>query len=234
MKISPLVLALEKTWKQIQKRHPEVPDVIVTIGSGTIGRDKYQVYGHFAQNRWVAKENGTNIHELFVGGEGLQRGAAEVLATLLHEAAHGLAAARGIQDTSRQGRYHNTKFRALAEELGLEVSHCKEIGWSASTLPEMYRWDYRTEIAALDRAILAHRRHEAAPGDAQPGTGGENGEDTDTEDKTKRKSSNNGCSMSCPCGRKLRVSLKERDRGPIICGLCMEPYQPPEDDDEDD
>jgi hypothetical protein len=29
-----------------------------------------------------------------------------VLGTLLHEAAHGLAQARSIQDTSRQGRYH--------------------------------------------------------------------------------------------------------------------------------
>lgn len=41
---------------------------------------------------------------LFVGGE-LQRGNAEILATLLHEAAHGVAATRGIRDTSRQGRY---------------------------------------------------------------------------------------------------------------------------------
>ena len=34
---------------------------------------------------------------------------ADVLDTLLHEAAHALAAARGIKDTSRQGRYHNKK-----------------------------------------------------------------------------------------------------------------------------
>jgi hypothetical protein len=35
----------------------------------------------------------------------------------VHEAAHGLANTRGVKDTSRQGRYHNKRFRALAEEL---------------------------------------------------------------------------------------------------------------------
>ncbi|HWM39885.1 MAG TPA: hypothetical protein VNS49_22515, partial [Streptomyces sp.] len=38
---------------------------------------------------------------------------------LLHEAVHGIAAARGIRDTSRAGRYHNRRFLVIAEELGL-------------------------------------------------------------------------------------------------------------------
>lgn len=59
--------------------------------------------------------------EVFVGGEGLVRGPVEVLATLLHEAAHALADVRGIKDTSRQGPWHNARFKALAEELGIEV-----------------------------------------------------------------------------------------------------------------
>ena len=44
------------------------------------------------------------LHELFIGGEGLAAGAASVLATLLHEAAHAAATARSSQGTSRQGR----------------------------------------------------------------------------------------------------------------------------------
>lgn len=44
--------------------------------------------------------------------------------------AHALAHVRGIKDTSRQGRWHNTKFKALAEELGIEVSKDPRIGWS--------------------------------------------------------------------------------------------------------
>ena len=55
-----------------------------------------------------------------ISGEGLRRTAHDVLGTLLHEAAHALAHARGIKDTSRQGRYHNKHFKTLAEELGLD------------------------------------------------------------------------------------------------------------------
>ena len=55
-----------------------------------------------------------------ISGEGLRRSPREVLGTLLHEAAHALAHARGIKDTSRQGRYHNKHFKTLAEELGLD------------------------------------------------------------------------------------------------------------------
>jgi hypothetical protein len=71
-----------------------------------------------------------------VGGEGLQRGPTDVLGTLLHEAAHGLAQARSIQETSRQGRYHNRRYATLAAELGLEVTSVKPIGWSATTVPQ--------------------------------------------------------------------------------------------------
>jgi len=45
----------------------------------------------------------------------------DVLGTLLHEAAHGMAATRQIKDTSRQGRYHNRRFAELAAELGITV-----------------------------------------------------------------------------------------------------------------
>jgi len=36
------------------------------------------------------------LAEVFVGGEGLRRGSADVLATLLHEAAHALEHVRGL------------------------------------------------------------------------------------------------------------------------------------------
>ena len=45
--------------------------------------------------------------EVFIATELLADGAADVFGVLLHEAAHAIAAARDIKDTSRQGRYHN-------------------------------------------------------------------------------------------------------------------------------
>ncbi|WP_238487764.1 tyrosine-type recombinase/integrase [Actinoplanes flavus] len=65
-------------------------------------------WGHFASLRW--QHGDRQLPEVLVSGEGLKRSPAEILVTLLHEAAHGLADVRGIQDTSRQGRWHNKKF----------------------------------------------------------------------------------------------------------------------------
>ena len=92
--------------------------MVIIIASGTDG--KQAVFGHHAPGRWVAGNEKRT--EIMISGEGLRRTPRDVLGTLLHEAAHALAAARGIKDTSRQGRYHNTNFKMLAEELGITVT----------------------------------------------------------------------------------------------------------------
>lgn len=84
--------------------------------------------GHFGAERWRLGADERTVPEVFIGGEGLARGASPVLATLLHEAAHALASVRGVQETSRRGQYHNKHFRALAEELGLHVDYDQRIG----------------------------------------------------------------------------------------------------------
>ncbi|MGH3191511.1 MAG: hypothetical protein ACRDOL_30560, partial [Streptosporangiaceae bacterium] len=81
--ISPrLVTALDRTWAAIMARHPDVPAVVIALGSGSGG--KRLKLGHFAPDRW--QRSGGRLPELFVGGEGLARGAGDVLGTLLHEA----------------------------------------------------------------------------------------------------------------------------------------------------
>lgn len=184
---APLVAAIEAAWMAVQTTHADVPEVVVTLG-------------HFAADRWVRGEDA--VHELFVGGEGLARGGADVMGTLLHEATHAAAQARGIKDTSRQGRYHNQKFKTIAESFGLTIEHDAKIGWSVTTLPEHTAADYAEAIAGLEAAITAHRRAELTV------TGGG------------RKSNNNGAAATCGCGRKIRASLAVLDAGPIICGLC--------------
>jgi hypothetical protein len=199
---APLVAAIEQAWADIRERHPEVPEVVVTIGSGS--EAKGMKLGHFAAARWVRGED--ELHELFVGGEGLAGGAASVLATLLHEAAHAAAQSRGIQDTSRQGRYHNQRFKSIAEGLGLTIEHDQSIGWSVTTLPRHTEAEYAETITTLHTAITAHRRAEAIA------TGGG------------RKSNNNGAAVVCGCGRKVRASLTVIEAGPIICGICGTPF----------
>lgn len=87
----PLVTALEAIWLAIQQRHPDVPDVVLTLGAGSLGeRAGHLRLGHFAANRWQHGEN-ERLPELFVGGGRLQRRPVEILGTLLHEAAHAAA-----------------------------------------------------------------------------------------------------------------------------------------------
>src|SRR5437016_11286201 len=73
-----------------------------------------------------------------------------------HEAAHTIASRRGIKDTSRQGRYHNRRFRMLAEEVGLEGERDPERGWPLMVLSEEAKAAYRDTVAQLED-VLAGR-----------------------------------------------------------------------------
>jgi len=215
---TPLVQAIENAWSAIQAANDDVPDVVVTLGSGSVARG--MKLGHFAANVWTRGED--DVHELFVGAEGLQRGASALMATLIHEAAHAAAEARGIKDTSRQGRYHNSQFKAIAEELGIDVAHHDSLGWSTTTLPDTTAANYRTEIMDLDASITAYRHGF----EAFIGVAGVNGGGTVKAPivSNGRKSNNNGVSASCPCGRKIRVSRTVLEMGGISCNICGEEF----------
>jgi hypothetical protein len=197
-----LVAALEHAWQIIRTRHPDVPEAVLVVASGSEG--KRLNWGHFAPHRWQV--NGTDRHEVLVGGEGLQRGPLEVLGTLLHEAAHGLAQAREVQDTSRGGRYHNRRYAQLAGELGLNVASVKPIGWSATTVPETTAAAYAGQLAELAAALVLWRRQEHRIG-------------TGTR-------SRNLLAATCRCGRRIRAAKATLAEAPILCGACEEPLEP--------
>jgi hypothetical protein len=201
-----LVAALEHTWQTIRTHHPDVPDAVLVVASGSDG--KRLNLCHFAPHRWQV--NGTDRHEVLVGGEGLQRGSLEVLGTLLHEAAHGLAQAREVQDTSRQGRYHNNRYATLARELGLEVASVKPIGWSATTVPEQTAGAYARQLEELQAALVLWRRQEHRIGSGTR--------------------SRNLLAAACPCGRRIRAAKATLAEAPIVCGACEQPFEPAEQD----
>ncbi|WP_327144367.1 hypothetical protein [Nocardia sp. NBC_01327] len=197
-----LVAALENAWAAIRSHHSDVPDVVLTVGSGSTGGSELTL-GHFAPDRWVRGEY--ELHELFIGGEGLQRGAVDVLGTLLHKAGHGVAVIRGIKDTSRQGRWHNERYRALGEELGLVLEQHPKLGWSVTTVPDQTRELYREDLDELTFALVAYRRREPV--------------------RQSGRKSNNGLPAECGCGRKIRVSRSTLNDGPIYCGLCANRFR---------
>jgi hypothetical protein len=201
-----LVAALEHTWTAIHQRHPDVPDAVLVVASGSEG--KRLNLGHFAPHRWQV--NGTDRHEVLVGGEGLHRGPTEVLGTLLHEAAHGLAQAREVQDTSRQGRYHNRRYATLAHELGLEVASVKPIGWSATTVPAPTASSYAGQLEELQAALVLWRRQEHRIGSGAR--------------------SRNLLAAACGCGRRIRAAKATLAEAPIVCGACQHPFEPADSD----
>jgi hypothetical protein len=193
-----LVEAFDAAWQDIRERHPDVPAVVITLGSGTMGKRGELTYGHFAAGRW--QHDDATLPELFVSGEGLQRGALELLGTLLHEAAHGVAVTREIKDTSRQGRYHNRKFKEIGAELGLVLTEDIKRGWSTTTVPPTTAERYKATLGTLAAALVAYRHAEVhTPG---------------------KKKSSNLAVAECACPRKIRVAKTTLAEAPIICGGC--------------
>jgi hypothetical protein len=201
---SGLVAALERAWSAIRYRHPQVPEVVMAMASGSIGRRGELTLGHFAETRWTAAS--TKRPELFVGGEGLAGGSVEVLGTLLHEAGHGLAATRHVQDTSRQGRYHNRRYATLASELGLTVTTAGSRGWTLTAVPPETAAAYAGVVEDLARALVLWRRAE------------------------QRRSGRRGTNLLpavCGCGRRIRAARSTLTQAPVVCGRCGGPFQPP-------
>ena len=200
---SRVLAVLEDTWTAIRSRHGQVPPVVIIIASGTDSRQPK--WGHYASGRWYASN--VKHAEVMISGEGLARTPRDVLATLLHEAAHALAAARGITDTSRQGRYHNKKYAVLARELGLHVTETPGFGWTITTVPDSTAARYAAQLGALKDAMTIWRNAEHITAAA-------------------RGRSTNLIAAQCSCGRKIRVAASTLDEAPIICQACDGYFKP--------
>jgi len=227
---SPMIEAIEHAWAAIRANHPDLPAVVVIMGGGIVpGGIKL---GHWAADTWAHREHNTEnaldagadaaqrYSELFVGAEGLARQPHEVLATLLHEAAHGLAHAREIQDTSRQGRWHNARFAALAAEVGITVTKDPKIGYSITSIPDETTAKYMGTIMELSLAITHVRALPAmvkitAPADPVPVGGGV----AVAPAPVRRRPG-----ATCGCGREVHIARAALAEAPIICGKCLEPF----------
>jgi curved DNA-binding protein CbpA len=196
-----LVQVLEDTWLAVRRRHQEIPAVVIILASGTETRRSR--WGHFASGRLQVCAD--QRAEVMISGEALRLTPAEVLAVILHEAAHALAHSRGIKDSSRQGRYHNKQFKLHAEQLGLTVEYDQRNGWSASKITHHAEQVYASQIDALAEAMTLWRRAET------------------TGPATRRNT--NLLAASCPCGRSIRVAASTLAEAPITCQACDGDFQ---------
>ncbi|MFX4291391.1 hypothetical protein [Streptomyces bohaiensis] len=137
---------------------------------------------------------------------------------LLHEAVHGIAAARGVRDTSRAGRYHNRRFLSVAEELGLTHAHDPHpsSGFSVVAMTTETRRRYRATAERLHRALSAHSA--ATSGETTRSFRGP---------AARHGSSGGGVRVKavCDCGRNVRVVPSVLAQAPIVCGACGKPFR---------
>jgi hypothetical protein len=142
---------------------------------------------------------------------------------------HAASRARaGHQDTSRQGRYHNARFKALGEELGLVISRVHSIGWSGTKLAPCRAGEYADELAELATALVAYRHHEGGVlGPGGPGSGG-GGTTAGGKKGGAGEAVKNGIVLVCECDkpRKVLASTAVVVLGPILCALCDAEFAP--------
>ena len=196
---SGIVKVLERCASAVRLRHPEIPRPVISI---TIDAGNY--WGLFSQSVW--EMDGRRAPAIVLARQGLTRPAEEVFATLIHECTHGLCAARGVDETSRQGRYHNKKFKAAAEELGLECTMGPQHGYHVTTWTPTLDERYGDTLDAL-REVLAHLNL-APPAGKVEGTG------------KKR------VFLQCACDppRELKLLFNFYAEAPLLCGRCDEPF----------
>jgi len=236
---STVVNLLESAYRAIRRSCPELPDVVMITGSGA---EAFSLkWGHFGRDRWAEAQREGRVAEMFIGGECLAMGAEHTLCTLLHESAHALACVREIEDTSRQHRYHNGRFRKLAEELGLVWSGTEpdgSHGYSAMTLADDASERHKLALIDLteacrfylDSPLLALLRPPdgtGADGDGDdPPTGPTGGDGTTTGRKPRGTGGGRRerCHCQCEPPRTIYVASSVLDAAPITCGACDEPF----------
>lgn len=212
-----LIEALSQCWSTIRKRHPQVPPVVLIPAPNP--HCQTNVLGHFAPLRWKPREGDDDrYHEVVVVAEHLNRSAAEIFETLLHEAAHALNFSRGIHDCSAS-QYHNKKFKTTAEDLGLLVSQVRHYGFAMTSLLPETTDQYAVKIALLDKALISRLggRKRSVP-TTPPST------PTTPGGRTRGVSRN--LKATCACPFIIRASKKTLSQTEITCSTCKRRFQP--------
>jgi hypothetical protein len=132
--------ALDRTWKTIRRRHPDVPPATIQIVPG-----RGSTCGTVVWDSAVIAISARTLQEA---------GPREILNQLLHQAAHGLMVTRGLEPVTSEAKYHNTGFRDAAQQLGLEVSFAtRDVGWKDTAVSDHLARQYADVIGLMGSAV---------------------------------------------------------------------------------
>lgn len=195
--LSIITSALEKAHSLIQeKTGAPRATILVTRKTGN-------TMGHFTHAKpWVSGED--SFHEIMISAEYFPRGARAVLGTLLHETAHSLDLQNGIQGVTGDG-YHNKKFKATAEALGLTIENAGRIGWSKTDVSDECASRWAEALQIIEDALKLTADQEAGQK-----KGGRN---------------KNLLVAECDCGNKIRLSLKTLEMCAPRCQNCFHDFE---------
>ena len=168
-----------------------------------------KAYGHFSlYNAWNVK--GQGVPEINIGAGTLDRPIENVLATLLHEMIHQYNAVNEIQDCSRNGTYHNKRFKEAAEARGLSIDKSEKYGWCITQPADsLLEWVLENEISDIELNRNEFNQQVF-------GGGSRGGADKDAT-STPRKSSYRRYKCQS-CGLTARTTREAT----IVCGDCSE------------
>lgn len=169
-------------------------------------------YGHFETiPKWIDKD-GHKRYEININGEYITRPIYEVIATLIHEYTHYYNTINGIKDVSRNGTYHNKRFKSEAEKHMILISYDPRIGWSITEpTEELINWCIShgfDDISIGRSASLFFPTIMPKGGNDDSGTSG----------NISGKKKSNSRKYECPnCGLKIRATKDITDKVKCIC-----------------
>lgn len=199
---------IRRIWDLLREREPQLPAVTVNVVP-TIGRTS-------AWLRFTPSLGETHVLQALP--DALARHPREVVRQVAHEAAHALAHVLGVADTSKRGRYHNSRFRALAEHMGLEWrggNPPHDVGYADMRLPaEIGEW-----AACVAEAAVGRSEWENA--------GPERNAERNTGTERSPHSSNRRPKAVCRCvpERPLWLSRTVLNAQTVACTQCGELYR---------
>lgn len=205
-KMSRAVGQLEKMYHALNTDYfsGELETPIITVQS------KPGTWGHCSVAKiWRRKEDST--YEMNIAAEVLDKELEEIIDTLLHEMIHLYCRMKGIKETSRNGTYHNGKFKELAERCGL-VCVKTAYGWNTVGKGNEKLIEY-----ALSKGWTEFRIGRGLALPALIGTSGSSST-TSTPGSTGRAPSSTR-KYICPC---CKMSVRATKIVNIMCGDCHE------------
>ena len=110
------------------------------------------------EGEYVEADSG--YYEINISAESLHRPFSEIMRTLIHEMVHLYNIQHGVKDCSRNGTYHNKRFKETAEKHGLMVYKVDGFGFAGTKLDDdTARW---IEMKFANEGFTLHRGDFAA------------------------------------------------------------------------